>query len=117
MPIDIFESCVRQAGDLAGVFEYDGQTGYFYLYEIGRDSVSDNRILDWIHILSTEPDFSKSEISVRWDSVELKVGLFIRNMLWAVFDTSSAQKHGGNYRSGAHSLIPYEATTGFGTIH
>jgi uncharacterized protein len=31
---EIFESASRAAGDLAAVFEYDGETGYFYLYEL-----------------------------------------------------------------------------------
>jgi hypothetical protein len=30
---EMFESASRANGDLAGVFEYDGETGYFYLYE------------------------------------------------------------------------------------
>ncbi len=33
---EIFDSCVREKGDLAGVFEYDGEAGYFYLYETKR---------------------------------------------------------------------------------
>jgi hypothetical protein len=32
MQKEIFVSSVRSTGDLAGVFEYDGETGYFYLY-------------------------------------------------------------------------------------
>ncbi|WP_286203065.1 hypothetical protein [Rhizobium lusitanum] len=27
----LFESAVRSSGDLAGVFEFDGDVGYFYL--------------------------------------------------------------------------------------
>jgi hypothetical protein len=38
MSADIFDSSVRSDGDLAGVFEYDGQTGYFYLYEVGGNA-------------------------------------------------------------------------------
>lgn len=32
----IFESATRSAGDLAGVFEHDDDTGYFYLYDLSR---------------------------------------------------------------------------------
>jgi hypothetical protein len=33
MTDEMFDSSIRSAGDLAGVFEYDGETGYFYLYD------------------------------------------------------------------------------------
>lgn len=32
---EMFDSSTRSKGDLAGVFEYDGETGYFYSMSVG----------------------------------------------------------------------------------
>ena len=37
MDTDIFDSSIRRAGNLAGVFEYDGENAYFYLYDETRE--------------------------------------------------------------------------------
>jgi hypothetical protein len=108
---EIFDSCVRSADDLAGVFEYDGETGYFYLYETSGDE--GQKVRDSIHILSGEPDFGEAEISIRWDEKEQKVGLLIKGVLWAVFDAQHHAKYGGSYRPGAKPLLPSEALAGF----
>lgn len=84
---EVFESCVRSAGDLAGVFEYDGETGYFYLYATG--ATGEASVLDAIHILSGEADFAASDVTITWDPSEIRVGLFIRGRLRAAFDTAS----------------------------
>lgn len=52
---EMFVESVGRSGDLAGVFEYDGETGYFYLYRIGDGG---SKVLDSIHVLSFRPDFS-----------------------------------------------------------
>jgi hypothetical protein len=106
---ELFDSSVRSTGDFAGVFEYDGDTGYFYLYETERGQ--GQKIHDAIHILSGEPDFGEMDVSIRWDSEERKVGLFIRNVLWAVFDGSA--KYGGSYQPGARPSLPSEVEEGF----
>lgn len=103
---EIFESAVRSAGDLAGVFECDGETGYFYLYEVDVDS--GDKIADVIWIFSGQPDFSQSDVSVRWDSSQRTVGLLIGTVLWAAFDPRSKQKFGGDYRSDGAPNIPNE---------
>ena len=51
---EIFESSVRSAGDLAGVFEFDGDTSYFYLYRV--DASEGNKVLDAIKVSVGEPD-------------------------------------------------------------
>lgn len=107
---EIFESCVRTAGDLAGVFEHDGETGYFYLYEIGGGQ--DQKILGAIHMVSGRPGFSGEDISIRWDAAEKKVGLAIRGVLWAVFDAEQRSKYGGNYKVGAQPVLSDEAKSG-----
>lgn len=61
---DRFVSCARSAGDLAGVFEHDGETEYFYLYALeARDA---EPIRGAIHVCSAPADFAESEVAVRW---------------------------------------------------
>lgn len=110
MSDEIFDSSVRSAGDLAGVFEYDGETGYFYLYE--TEEGEGHKVLGAIHVLSGDPDFVEVDVSIRWDSVSRRVGLFIRDVLWAVFDDCREQ-YGGRYRPGARPALPSEATAWF----
>jgi hypothetical protein len=107
---ELFDSCLRSAGDLAGIFEYDGNTGYFYLYAI--DGEETHKVLDSIHIFSGEPDFGGADISIGWDQNEQKVGLFIRGMLWAVFDCQHRAKYGGSYKPGLVPMLPPRATVG-----
>jgi hypothetical protein len=109
---EIFDSCVRTRGDLAGVFEYDGEAGFFYLYETERGH--GEKVLDSIHIFSGQPDLAEHDVSVRWDLAEEKVGLFIRDVLWAVFDGAKRAKYGGRYETGAKQSLPSAATIGFG---
>lgn len=107
---DIFDSSIRSAGDLAGVFEYDGETGCFYLYETKGDE--GRKVVGSIHVLSGEPDFAEADVSVRWEPAENKVGLFIRGVLWAVFD-SHRMKYGGNYKAGSSPSVPSETARAF----
>lgn len=111
MTTEIFDSCVRSGGDLAGVFEYDGETGYFYLYEVRGNA--DNRVVDAIRIVVGTSDFVEADICVRWNANEDSVGLYIRGTLWAIFDTIRNQKHGGDYRPGGQSSLPPDIATGF----
>ena len=111
MSTDIFESCVRTTGDFAGVFECDDEAGYFYLYETGGNA--GHKIIDSIHILSGQPDFTDTDVSVRWDQDQEKVGLFIRNMLWAVFDVKCRHRYGAVYDDTKTPALPLEATNGF----
>lgn len=107
---EIFESCVRTAEDLAGVFEFDGETAYFYLYETSADQ--GQKILGAIHIFSGTPDFTAEDVSIRWDPTENKVGLFLRGLLWAVFDRKGRGKHGGNYKVGSAPVLSEQAKSG-----
>jgi len=113
MSTEIFDSCVRSKGDLAGVFEHDGETGYFYLCRAKGDAVE--AILDSIHVLSGKPSFGEMDILIRWDRQEEKVGLFIRRELWAVFDPTSQKSYGRAAANGATPAIALEASAGFET--
>lgn len=107
----MWDSAVRSAGDMAGVFEFDGDTGYFYLY---KTSESDGqKIKGAIHIVSGKPDFDISDISIRWRADEGAVGLFIKAQLWAVFDCKNGTKYGGNFHSGDLPKIPSAISQSF----
>jgi hypothetical protein len=108
---DIFDSAVRSAGDMAAIFEYDGDTGYFYLYETRQPQ--GHRIVAAIQVLVGEPDFDGKDISVRWDTSETKVGLFIRRQLWAAFDGQTQEGYGGDYRQNTQPRIPVEIIDAF----
>jgi hypothetical protein len=104
MESEIFANLVRSTGDLAGVFEYDGKAGYFYLYRTkGADAA---KVLDALHIVSDHIDFAPNEVSIQWDQSETKVALSIRNNIWAVFDCISGEKFCGNYGIGEKPTIP-----------
>lgn len=112
MSIELFDSCVRPKGDLAGVFEYDGETGYFYLCRVKGAAVE--TILDSLHILSGQPNFGEVDVLIRWDRQEEKVGLFIRRELWAVFDPTNRKSYGRTAAAGGATLaIAFEASAGF----
>ena len=104
MQNEMFVSMVRRTGDLAGVFEYDGKTGYFYLYRTKGAGAA--KVIDALHIVSGLIDFAQNDISIQWDDSETWVALSIRNAIWAVFDCISGQKFGGNYGVGERPAIP-----------
>ena len=105
------KSITRSAGDLAGVFEFDEDTNYFYLYNTSGDA--GQKVLAAIHIMSGTPDFDAEDVAIRWDHNETVVGLFIRSKLWAVFDSKTGMKHGGNYQAQAQPNIPSEISSIF----
>jgi hypothetical protein len=105
----MFVSAVRSSGDLAGVFEHDGETGYFYLCDQSRPGAE--QVLDAIHVVSGCPDFSEDDVEVRWSRDEEVVGLFVRRGLWAAF--RGREKHGGDYRSGGRADIPEAVVESF----
>jgi hypothetical protein len=110
----MFDSALRSTGDLAGVFEYDGETGYFYLYEERGDK--GRQVMAAIRVLTGRADFDEGDVAIRWDAGENSVGLFIRCQLWAAFDAKTGAKYGGNYRTGAQAEIPPQIVSAFGTV-
>jgi hypothetical protein len=108
MDADCFEQALRQAGDLAGVFEYDGETGYFYLYDNRKKH---QKIIDAIHIVTGLFNMKAGEIEIRWDNGEVRVGLFLRGIQWAVFNVESNSKFGGGFSPKGSPQIP--STEGF----
>lgn len=84
-----FDSCVRADGDLAGVYENDGDTGYFYLYK--ADAPDGGRIIDAIQVEIGSP--SDSDVEVFWSSDQSLVGLKLGNRLVALFDCLTGDKY------------------------
>jgi hypothetical protein len=107
---ELFESAVRGKGDLAGVFEYDGEIAYFYLYDASDDNAQ--KIIDSIRLFSGSTDLEDADVEVRWDDAGRRVGLFLRGVQWAVFNTSTGAKFGGNFGIGARPDIPEEEVIG-----
>jgi hypothetical protein len=99
---EVFESSVRSRGDLAGVFEYDGETGYFYLYASGKEE----KVLRALHVFSGPCSFAQADVEVRWAADESVVGLFISGRVWAVFDTASGAEYSGNFAAGKEPVLP-----------
>ena len=58
-------------------------------------------------------DFAESDVCIAWDATEERVGLFIRDVLWAVFDVVTERKYGGDYEVNGDPEIP--STLSFGT--
>jgi hypothetical protein len=109
---DIFESAVRTNGDLAGVFEFEGEASYFYLM---RTSNADGqKIVGAIQVCAGLPDFEADDLLVEWDEEEEHVGLMIRGKLWAAFDWNGA-KFGGDYKHGGTANISKKVLDRFET--
>lgn len=101
---EMFDSVLRSVGDFAGVFEFDGDVAYFYLYDATQPEKQ--KVLAAIHMLSGTPDFNEDDVAISWDESETKVGLRIKGELWAVFDVDARKGYGGNYRAGGTAEIP-----------
>jgi len=107
----MFDSSIRPEGNQAGVFEYDGDTAYFYLYSMKGEE--GQKVVAAIHVLSGTPDFEEKDVAIRWDAKGKIVGLFIRGQLWAAFDGGTCMNYGGDYCSDLSPQIPLEITQAF----
>jgi len=112
MPTDeMFDSQLRSGGDFAGVFEFDGDVAYFYLYDTTKPE--NEKVLGAIRVLTGTPDFEEDDVAIRWDKGEGNVGLLIRGELWAAFDAATRAAYGGNYHAGSRAEIPEEIAAYF----
>jgi len=93
MESEIFESSVRSHGDLAGVFEYDGEDSYFFLFDLTKDK--GKQCSGVISVNSADADLETSDIAIKWSRSEDIVGLYIGGRLWAAFD-QNGRKFGSN---------------------
>ncbi|MBB3384491.1 MULTISPECIES: DUF2251 domain-containing protein [unclassified Rhizobium] len=108
---ELFESAVRSIGDIAGVFEFDGEAGYFYLCVI--DEKQDSKIIDAIGVFLNTPMSSLPSIAVEWDASEQNVGLVIDGILWAIFDCANGKKFGAAYSKNTKPNLPADVAQGF----
>lgn len=104
MALAEFKSAKRSCEDLAGIFELDDDIGYFYLYSTAPNG--ETKIIDHIFLFNGLKELYDFEVSVKWDQSETKVGLFIRDELWAVFNVTTNKKYGGGYRKEDYPTIP-----------
>ena len=77
----------------SGIFEDDGDTGYFYAYDRSPGA----GILDAVHIYSAANVADRdrdSDVLLLWSSDGLKVGLLINDHLHAVIDFESRLAYG-----------------------
>lgn len=95
------------AGDFAGVFEYDGEVGCFYLYRLSA-SGENGRIDGAIQIVKGRLSFEPDEIEIRWNAEQDRVALFIRCSLWALFNVKSGAAYGQSYSRVLLSNVPID---------
>jgi hypothetical protein len=92
---EIFLSATRSSKDFAGVFEFDGETSYFYLYALG--GAAGNRIVGAINISRTFNRKDEPQIEVRWNKSESLVGLFYKTSLLASYNANSSNRVDGYF--------------------
>ena len=85
---EVFESSTRAAGDLAGVFEHDGETGYFYLC-VMRPS---QHIVDAIQVVQGDIALEPHSIGIVWSEDESQVSLHLLGEEWARFEPVTKTK-------------------------
>jgi len=107
---EIFQSAVRSDGGVAGVFEFDGDVGYFYLYDLSKGK--GNQISSSMRIVSGDLDFSEPDVRVSWNKFGNIVGLYIRDQLWAAFNIRGV-KYGGVYSPGGVPMITADLLSSF----
>ena len=101
-----FVSSARPKGDYAGVYEYDGETAYFYLYKTCDDA--GGKVADQLLMFAGKSTLREEDVRVGWDASSTKVGLFLRGCLWATYNLQTGMKFGGNYSEDGFPLIPKE---------
>ena len=106
---DIFESQVNSDGCLAGVYEYDSQVGYFYLYDLTRPE--GQKVTGAIRVSVGPFRHSLDDLAIRWSGDERFVGLFIKNQLFVAFDAKSHEAFGGDAEQS--STIPQSIKNSF----
>jgi hypothetical protein len=106
----MFRTSTRTVGDVAGVFESDGDVIYFYLCDLMRQK--GKQVVSALYVSAGNPDFQESDVSIKWDKSQQIVGLYIRGRLWGALDLQG-QKYGGHYRPGKLPEIPAEVLGAF----
>ncbi len=106
---EVFDSQVNSDGSLAGVYEYEDDVGYFYLYDLARPE--GQKIIGAIRVLVGSVHYALKDLSIRWSDGDVFVGLFIENRLCAAFKVDSCEAFGGEFEK--NSLIPESIKNSF----
>ncbi|MES1180065.1 MAG: hypothetical protein ABUL43_02600 [Hyphomicrobium sp.] len=110
MENEIFESSVRSIGDLAGVFEYDGDNAYFFLFDLTKGKGRQASAV--ICVNSEKTDYCAADISIKWNRTEEIVGLYVHGTLAAAFD-HQGRRFGGDYGAQKAPTIPDQVIAQF----
>jgi hypothetical protein len=102
----MFQSAIRSTDDFAGVFEFDGDTGYFYLCRVAPSG--EPHILEAIPVSFGEPDYTQDDVVVRWSGDELVVSVMIGGEVRAAFDCDTRANFGGIDKTGAQRPLTAE---------
>jgi hypothetical protein len=94
-----------------GVFEDDGDTGYFYALNMGR---TDQPIVEAIHIYNVANVTDRaheSSVEIGWSTDGLKAALLINGRAHAIYDFVLSQGHrryenGGEFDNTVRELFP-----------
>jgi hypothetical protein len=81
------------AGDYAGVFEDDGNTGYFYALDYGRKGQPIQNALHIYNVGNVTDRHVPSQVKIGWSADSSKVVLLINGYPHGVFDFSSRQAY------------------------
>lgn len=91
----IYKSVLHPSNGMGAVFEDDGETGYFYLWD--ENATDEMKIRGALRIYNSPKELAKEDVDVRLNSAGTKAGLFIHDVLWAVWDLQNATSTGGDY--------------------
>lgn len=86
---EIFDSSICADGKLAGVYEQDAESGYFYLYDL--EQPEGRKIIKAIRIHSGNSSITGDAVQIAWNDSNNTVGLFIGNKLRAAFSRYGEQ--------------------------
>lgn len=102
---EIFDSSIQPDGSLAGVYEQDSESGYFYLYNLRKPE--GYKVVAAIHIHSGELAILSGDVRIDWSKKGTAVGLFLKGKLWAAFADTAEYWFIGSEGKNAQSELPF----------
>ena len=90
--IDIYESAIQARGQFGVVFERDDESAYFYLLDMRKPA--GNAIIAALDVGPAIPIRSDAPVRVRWSEVSSVAGLFVGDVLTAIFETHGDEPKG-----------------------
>ncbi len=85
---EIFLENVRSHEDIAGVYEFDGTSGYFYLHKL-----EPSKVIAALEIHRSEP--TAEDLALKWDVPERLISLWEKGERKAVYDCETGAIFGG----------------------